>query len=138
MSDMSDRLREARKLHFGTVKEAAEALGISYPTYAGHENGADGFGYDSAIAYARKFKITLDWLIAGKGKGLSKETDLIPIAKGEDEIRNLISHIEGINDEQIEILTSVALSYLPASARHGQTQGHGQSSSASRRHEEQP
>lgn len=70
MKKMHERLEEARiKAGYNTVTEAAEALSVKYPTYAGHENGTTGLRLEPAIKYARKFKVSLDWLVTGKGRG---------------------------------------------------------------------
>ena len=65
--EIGRRLKEARsKAGFGTAREAAEALGIKYPTYAGHENGSRGLT-QSLETYAKRFKVSLDWLLTGNG-----------------------------------------------------------------------
>lgn len=63
------RLRAAR-LHagFSSAEEAAASLGIKYPTYAAHENGSRGIGRAQEL-YARRFKVSLDWLKRGIGAG---------------------------------------------------------------------
>lgn len=77
MKEMHHRLAEAREAAgFTTVGEAANSLGIPYPTYAAHENGTTGFKFEAAVKYARKFKVSLDWLITGKGRGPSSENNL--------------------------------------------------------------
>ena len=76
MKKMHERLAEARAARFETPGDAAESLGIPYSTYAAHENGTGKFKLDSAIQYARKFKVSLDWLLTGKGKGPSPEHNL--------------------------------------------------------------
>lgn len=68
MESVADRLRQARQeAGFESVADAARALGVSYPTYAGHENGARGLRRDSLTKYARRFKVSVDWLLTGKG-----------------------------------------------------------------------
>lgn len=77
MEEIHHRLAEARKAAgFETPGEAAESLGIPYSTYAAHENGTTGFKFDAAVKYCRKFKVSLDWLITGKGKGPSTVNNL--------------------------------------------------------------
>lgn len=67
MGTRGERLKKARiDAGYRTAVEAARALGIPYPTYAGHENGSRDYGPDEAVVYARKFKVALDWLLAGK------------------------------------------------------------------------
>jgi transcriptional regulator with XRE-family HTH domain len=69
MEDIANRLRIARERSGLSIEDAASALSVPYPTYAGHENGTGGFRIPQAIKYARKFKVSLDWLLTGKGKG---------------------------------------------------------------------
>lgn len=77
MKEMNERLSEARAAAgFDTPGEAAASLGIPYSTYAAHENGTTGFKFDSAVQYSRKFKVSLDWLVTGKGRGPSPENNL--------------------------------------------------------------
>lgn len=72
------RLREARKAaRFTTAGEAAAALGIEYPTYAAHENGSRKFDLETAALYARRFKVSLDWLSAKRGIGPLAEVPLV-------------------------------------------------------------
>lgn len=77
MSDLSDRLRQAR-IHAGyeTAQKAADALGVSYPTYAGHENGSSGFRAPTGEHYARRFKVSFEWLMRGRGSMLPKAEPL--------------------------------------------------------------
>lgn len=66
--DRAKRLKAAREAAgFESVADAARHIGVKYPTYAGHENGSAGFRADSADLYARKFKVSLDWLLTGRG-----------------------------------------------------------------------
>lgn len=66
--ELNERLVAARKqAGFNTAAEAAEALGVAYPTYAGHENGASGFRADKGELYARRFKVRFEWLMRGAG-----------------------------------------------------------------------
>ncbi|RCL01834.1 MAG: putative transcriptional regulator [Candidatus Tokpelaia sp. JSC189] len=65
---ISSRLKFSRKnAGFSSVRDAAEALDVKYPTYAGHENGTRGMSRNALELYARRFKISLDWLLTGKG-----------------------------------------------------------------------
>lgn len=69
MSDLSERLTAARKAaRFETAAEASRYLRVNYQTYAGHENGNSGFKPKTADLYARKFKVSLDWLLTGRGQ----------------------------------------------------------------------
>jgi transcriptional regulator with XRE-family HTH domain len=65
----ADRLKDARKAAgFRRAVEAAESLGVEYPTYASHENGSRTFDIDAAVHYARRYRVSLDWLLDGKGE----------------------------------------------------------------------
>jgi len=66
--ELHERLAAARKqAGFETAAEAAAALGIPYPTYAGHENGSSGFRTDKGELYAKRFKVRFEWLMRGTG-----------------------------------------------------------------------
>lgn len=70
MRSPNERLRIAREnAGFETAVEAARALGVPQSTYIGHENGHRGFPAKRAPAYARKFKVSEEWLLYGKGDG---------------------------------------------------------------------
>lgn len=67
MSDQHQRLKEARlKAGFKSAADGARALGIGVEGYRHHENGIRGYKYEQAEIYARKFKTTPEWLMAGK------------------------------------------------------------------------
>lgn len=69
MSNIHQRLREARiAAGFPSAAAAATAMGINYQTYAGHENGKAGVGTNQAERYARKFRVSLDWLVSNRGE----------------------------------------------------------------------
>lgn len=69
MSEVSERLIQARKAAgFDTAIDAAHALGVKPPTYYSHENGSIGLRSEVATKYARKFKVSLDWLLTGRGE----------------------------------------------------------------------
>jgi hypothetical protein len=66
--DMADRLKAARiAAQYTSAAAAAMAMGVDYPTYAGHENGNRGFAR-RAPQYARFFKVRPDWLLTGRGR----------------------------------------------------------------------
>lgn len=69
MTDPADRLKVARlRAGFQTAKEAAESLGFPVSTYIGHENGSRGYSVKRASTYARRFKVSEQWLLYGTGK----------------------------------------------------------------------
>ena len=62
-----ERLKDARiAAGYLEASEAARALGIPEPTYLAHENGSRGFRA-KADTYARKYKVSLEWLLTGRG-----------------------------------------------------------------------
>jgi hypothetical protein len=75
--ELHERLTLARKLAgFETAVEAAEALGVKYGTYAGHENGSSGFRADKGELYARRFKVRFEWLMRENGPMTDEESAL--------------------------------------------------------------
>jgi len=66
--DFGYRLRQARKAAgFESAADAARALGIPYPTYAGHENGSRDKFIGNLDLYARRFNVRSEWLRTGNG-----------------------------------------------------------------------
>lgn len=66
--DLHQRLALAReRAGFENATKAAEAMGVPYPTYAGHENGSSGFKNETGAKYARRFKVRFEWLMLGQG-----------------------------------------------------------------------
>ena len=64
----AERLKWARENRgYETAADAAAAMGIPPPTYAGHENGSRGFRADSGERYAQFFAVNFAWLMTGKG-----------------------------------------------------------------------
>lgn len=91
--EIGRRLREARvAAGFKSAKAAAASLGVPYPTYSQHENGTRGIVREAEL-YARRYRVTLDWLMRGKGPGPSEAANenkepggLVPITKNVDQI----------------------------------------------------
>ena len=78
MNSLADRLRMARELAgYSSAAGAAEAFGWKYPTYSAHENGTRGFGREKAKKYAEIYRVSLDWLITGRGAPKGKA--MIPL-----------------------------------------------------------
>ncbi|MDB6035975.1 MAG: putative prophage repressor [Verrucomicrobiales bacterium] len=68
MSEISERLTTARKrAGYEKAIDAANALGMRPSTYYSHENGSIGLRAQVAETYAKKFKVSLEWLLTGKG-----------------------------------------------------------------------
>jgi DNA-binding XRE family transcriptional regulator len=77
MEEIAARLTFAREKLGIERAEAAAAFGMAYSTYAAHENGTTGFKTQEAVKYCRKFKMSLDWLILGRGKGPGETDELL-------------------------------------------------------------
>jgi len=76
--EIYERLQLARRnAGYAKPADAAVAIGISLPTYYGHENGSRGITRQNAERYARFFRVDLNWLITGKGK--PKREGLVPV-----------------------------------------------------------
>lgn len=68
MTTPNERLKQARiEAGFETAVDAADAMSIPRSTYIGHENGNRGFPAGRAPQYARRFKVSEQWLLYGKG-----------------------------------------------------------------------
>lgn len=69
MDTPAKRLKWAREqAGFAKPVDAARALGVNKATYYGHENGTRGLTRTAAARYARRFHVTLDWLLDGRGE----------------------------------------------------------------------
>src|SRR2546429_226485 len=68
-----ERLRIARERHFKSARAAGKAMGIPVSTYGAHERaeapGGRDYGPDEAKRYARRFRVTPEWLLTGRGAG---------------------------------------------------------------------
>lgn len=64
-----ERLREIRSTKYPSASSAAEAMGLKQRfTYTQHENDTRPISRDAAVRYARFFKVSVDWLLTGRGK----------------------------------------------------------------------
>jgi phage repressor protein C with HTH and peptisase S24 domain len=82
-----ERLRTAREKHFKSARIAAKALGIAVSTYGAHERaeapGGRDYGPDEAKRYARRFRVTPEWLLTGRKVGPTDGTPFEPEAPDE-------------------------------------------------------
>jgi hypothetical protein len=71
------RLRIAREALFKSAREAARQMGMAVSTYGAHERAEDpggrDYGPDEAKKYARRFRVTPEWLLTGRGGGPGEE-----------------------------------------------------------------
>jgi transcriptional regulator with XRE-family HTH domain len=78
METANERLIAVRSKKYRTAVEAADAMGLKRATYIQHENGTRGSGSiprGPAQRYAQFFRVSLDWLLTGKGEGLADDPD---------------------------------------------------------------
>lgn len=66
-ADIAQRLKWARARIFTTASEAAEALDMKPVTLRAHENGQNGINIYDLERYARRFGVSLQWLLTGDG-----------------------------------------------------------------------
>lgn len=97
MKSPADRLRHARELaRYDSAADAAKAMGVTYATYAGHENGSRGFKA-SAERYATFFQVDLNWLLTGKGQPRSDALHVRILSlspEGQRTVRDMIELLE--------------------------------------------
>ncbi len=75
----AERLKSARLANgYETVMAAAQAMGANYSTYSAHENGEKGLSR-AAPRYARFFRVSLDWLLTGRGEMRGGAEQPIPV-----------------------------------------------------------
>lgn len=78
MESEAERLRFARqRLGFDTAKQAIDRFGWVEATYYGHENGSRGLTRAAARRYAKAYRVSLDWLLDGRGEIASPEVQKI-------------------------------------------------------------
>lgn len=65
--EVAERLRAARQRIFRSAAAAAEALGAKPGTVRAHENGQNGVSLFDLEQYSRRYGVTMDWLISGRG-----------------------------------------------------------------------
>lgn len=64
---LADRLKTARQLIFPSAAAAADALSINPVTLRTHEAGTRGVSFRDLDRYARRYGVSIEWLITGKG-----------------------------------------------------------------------
>jgi len=105
------RLQIAREhAGYATATAAAEALGVKFPTYAGHENGSRGV-VRAAPIYARRFHITLDWLLVGKGPGPGERAP--EEAEPSSRLRSALLAF-GVDKDDLRQVTGIISSFVDA------------------------
>ena len=84
-----ERLKEVRLRRYSTAREAAEAMGVKYSTYAGHENTGRGIPRDALMRYAKFYNVSVDFLLTGRQNDAG-ERALIAIEGGELPVKGFV------------------------------------------------
>ena len=87
---INERLRMAREKKYESAADAARAMGIKYPTYAGHENGNGGVSKKMAIRYAHFFGVDLEYLLTGRKPSATLESHPSPFSSGAMAVKGFI------------------------------------------------
>jgi hypothetical protein len=132
--DLHERLVAARKqAGYETAVEAAEAVGVPYGTYSGHENGSSGFRADKGEIYARRFKVRFEWLMREIGPMVDPATK-----DPEAQLRSALLAF-GVDSRELPRLMAVIKTYVPEDAvTQGQSLRDDQSQPASPHRVEEP
>jgi hypothetical protein len=67
-SHIAARLKQARQAVFPSAAAAAEALGMNAVTLRTHEAGTRGVSFPDLDRYARRYGVSFEWLVQGKGE----------------------------------------------------------------------
>ncbi|WP_375782869.1 helix-turn-helix domain-containing protein [Bradyrhizobium sp. Pha-3] len=114
MKEMHQRLADARlKAGFPEASDAARALGVKVPTYLAHENGSRGFKRSSAELYARRYHVSLEWLLTNRGPREGQPTR--PSKTDEGHVVNLVGYV-GAGAETHFFAQDAPLDEIPAPA----------------------
>lgn len=102
--NINDRLKRAREIAgHKSAAAAAKALGVRYPTYAGHENGAKGaFRREDAVRYAKAFRVSLEWLLTGAGEPRRGKVPVVGYVGAGAEVFPEDAHPKGQGFELVE------------------------------------
>lgn len=66
--DIAARLKQARQVIFPSAAAAADALGMNPVTLRTHEAGTRGISFQDLDRYARRYGVSFEWLVQGKGE----------------------------------------------------------------------
>ena len=115
--EIAERLKTARsKAGFRTAREAAESLGVNYQTYAAHENGHRAFDIQAVVQYARRFRVSTDWLLTDRGAGPGQDFDSTTSIRGADEILDMLKRIDGLKPADATTLLAAIQGVIQANA----------------------
>ena len=113
--EIAGRLVQAREAVPLDRKDAAESMCVPYQTYAAHENANRTFDVEAAVQYARRFKVSLDWLLTGAGRGPGGVQVEAPITSAAG-ILSFLNRIENLRPDNVNALMSVIQGFQQANA----------------------
>lgn len=65
---IAERLKQAREeAGYKRAQDAVDAFKWTYSTYVAHENGSRGVPAKKVADYAKRFRVSADWLLSGRG-----------------------------------------------------------------------
>jgi len=119
MDSPAHRLKKARAAAgYATPTDAARAMDMPPPTYLGHENGTTGLRRAAAIRYAKKFGISLDWLLTGSGTmGPSRKVPVIGYIGAGAEVHPIDDHPKGRGVDLVDAPHGIASDCVAAIIR---------------------
>lgn len=102
-----ERLAKARtEAGYPSARKASEAMGANYNTYAQHENMTQGrnFPREAAIRYSKFFRVSLEWLLTGKGtsKPRRPEVPIVSYVGAGAEVFPIDDHAQGQGLEPVD------------------------------------
>lgn len=96
LTEIHHRLRFAReRAGFKSAAVAAKALEVPYGTYSGHENGLRGIKTEELIYYAKRFGVSVGWLLTGEGPTEGMSVPIVGLVGADPEGAILFSTSQG-------------------------------------------
>lgn len=87
---------------YESASDAAKAIGVNYSTYAQHENGIREISKAAGLRYSRFFRVSLDWLLTGRGNGSPAPTvPVVGYVGAGAEVVTIDDHAMGEGLEQV-------------------------------------
>ena len=96
------RIRELREDNDKTQREVAEYLGTPYQYYAVYEKGGSEISFERAIALAKYYNVSLDYLA-----GLTDVKQNVSANSAPDRVKVLINSLSGLSESEREHLVAV-------------------------------
>jgi transcriptional regulator with XRE-family HTH domain len=105
---IGERIREIRKEKGLTQIEFSKILGITQDKLSKYETGKVGVPIEIILKISDEFKISLDWLLKGKGPKISKKT-----YKFDEEIYKIAQNLQILKEDSPEWYEKVKKTISP-------------------------